>query len=88
MSGIVVPLSVALAAIYIALQVYIRATQDPREPPVVETALPFVTPILGLRKHTYYDYLRYAPPVSFSSSFSFSSFSSFSVFSTSKVGMR
>ena len=57
-STLLAPLAIVLAALYVTLQVYIRATQDAREPPVVETALPFITPIIGLQKHTYYAYLR------------------------------
>ena len=58
-STILAVVGVVLAVIYIALQFHLRSTQDPREPPVIETRLPYITPVLGLSKHTYFDYLRY-----------------------------
>ncbi|KAF2870122.1 cytochrome P450 [Massariosphaeria phaeospora] len=37
-----------LAAIYFGLRQLLWATQDAREPPAIETALPFISPILGV----------------------------------------
>lgn len=48
----------ALAVVYMVLQWHLHATQDPREPPVIENALPYITPALGLSKHTYFRDLR------------------------------
>ncbi|KAJ4349226.1 hypothetical protein N0V95_004762 [Ascochyta clinopodiicola] len=53
-------LGVAIAVIYVALQFHLRATQDPREPSIIETKLPYITPTIGLSKHSYFAYLRYS----------------------------
>ena len=48
-----VSFAVGLAAVYVLLHVYLRATQDRREPPPVDTTIPFITPAIGLSKNTY-----------------------------------
>jgi hypothetical protein len=57
-STIIAVVGVALAAIYIALQLHLRATQDSREPPALETTIPYITPAIGLSRHTYFADLR------------------------------
>ena len=43
-----------LATTYIFLRFVITLTQDAREPPVVETAIPFLSPMIGMRKKAQY----------------------------------
>lgn len=38
----------SLAAAYAFLSALLHFTQDAKEPPVVETSIPFVSPLLGL----------------------------------------
>jgi len=58
-SGLVVALAGAVTA-YLLLRALVRLTQDSREPPMVETTVPFISPILGMgsKKADYYTYLR------------------------------
>lgn len=58
-SGLVVALAGAVT-VYLLLRALVRLTQDSREPPMVETTIPFITPILGMgsKKADYYIYLR------------------------------
>lgn len=60
LSSIFAVIGVVLTIVYIALQFHLRSTQDAREPPVIETAFPYITPAIGLSKNTYFDYLRYS----------------------------
>ncbi|TGJ78225.1 hypothetical protein E0Z10_g10538 [Xylaria hypoxylon] len=57
----------AVATIYIFLQALLHLTQDAKEPPVMATTIPFVSPILGMKKRNsrYYNYLRdkYSVPI-------------------------
>ncbi|KAI1173339.1 cytochrome P450 [Nemania sp. FL0916] len=57
----------AVIASYIFLQALLRLTQDSNEPPVMATAIPFISPILGMKKRNarYYNYLRdtYSQPI-------------------------
>lgn len=55
-----VSLVAGLAALYFGLRQWLRATQDSREPPVLGTTIPFVTPIVGTLadKMNYYTRLR------------------------------
>ncbi|KAI1420760.1 cytochrome P450 [Xylaria sp. FL1777] len=57
----------AVAVTYFFLQALLYLTQDAKEPPVIETAIPFVSPILGMGKRSsrYFNYLRdqYSAPV-------------------------
>lgn len=55
-SGIGFPAAVGivLAVLYLGLHLLLRRTQHRSEPPVIESALPFITPIIGLNKHTYF----------------------------------
>lgn len=48
------------AAIYGALHVFLHATQDVREPPLVPASIPFVSSMIGLskKKSKYYTELR------------------------------
>ncbi|KAF2192964.1 hypothetical protein K469DRAFT_652702, partial [Zopfia rhizophila CBS 207.26] len=39
---------VTLAVVYFALRTFLNATQDVREPPVLATGIPFVTPAIGM----------------------------------------
>ncbi|KAI1124447.1 hypothetical protein F5Y10DRAFT_285087 [Nemania abortiva] len=52
---------------YIFLQALLRFTQDWQEPPAMATTIPFISPILGMRKRNsrYYNYLRdkYSQPI-------------------------
>jgi hypothetical protein len=44
--------SVAIAVIgYLVLQVLLHATQDKKEPPLVESSLPFLDPAMGIAIH-------------------------------------
>lgn len=60
MHAAVVSLLAGLVALYLGLRQWLWATQDPREPPVLETKIPFVTPVVGALKEKtgYYDRLR------------------------------
>lgn len=53
----------AVAAIYVSLRLLLHYTQDPREPPSIETLIPFASPVIGLsrKKAHYYVMLRYSP---------------------------
>ncbi|KAI1272186.1 cytochrome P450 [Xylaria sp. FL0933] len=57
----------AVIATYLFLQMLLHLTQDSKEPRVVATSIPFVSPILGMRKRNsrYYNYLRdkYSEPI-------------------------
>ncbi|KAJ3561065.1 hypothetical protein NPX13_g9088 [Xylaria arbuscula] len=57
----------AVGAMYMFLQALLRLTQDSKEPPAMGTTIPFVSPILGMKKRNsrYYNYLRdkYAEPI-------------------------
>ncbi|KAI0805668.1 cytochrome P450 [Xylaria sp. FL0064] len=57
----------AVIATYMFLQVLLHLTQDSKEPRVMATSIPFVSPILGMRKRNsrYYNYLRdkYSEPI-------------------------
>ncbi|KAJ4299052.1 hypothetical protein N0V90_004296 [Kalmusia sp. IMI 367209] len=57
-SGYLAVAGLGLAVLYIALQLHLRATQDRSEPPAVENQIPYITPAIGLSKHTYFAYLR------------------------------
>ncbi|OAG00101.1 cytochrome P450 [Paraphaeosphaeria sporulosa] len=57
-SASIAVIGAAVAVVYIALQWQLRATQDPREPPAIETSIPYITPAIGLSKHTYFADLR------------------------------
>jgi hypothetical protein len=50
-----------LPVFYIGLSLLLHLTQDPQEPPVVDTILPFLSPMLGMvrKKTKYYVELRY-----------------------------
>ncbi|PVH95037.1 cytochrome P450 [Periconia macrospinosa] len=48
-----------LVTVYLALLVHLRVvTQDPREPPLVETRLPYITPLLNLVNARYFSRIR------------------------------
>lgn len=46
--------------VYVLLRALLRLTQDSREPPVVETTIPFISPILGMgsKKGEFYTFMR------------------------------
>ncbi|KAI0145447.1 cytochrome P450 [Xylariaceae sp. FL1272] len=52
---------------YVLLYALLRSTQDASEPPAMATTIPFVSPILGMKKRnsSYYNYLRdkYSQPI-------------------------
>lgn len=52
----------AVAALYVVLHIHLRVTQDPREPPAIETGIPYITPILGMMDNKYFLKLKYALP--------------------------
>jgi hypothetical protein len=54
----------AVAAIYMSLQWLLYYTQDAREPSPLATAIPFISPIIGMtrQKSSYYVKLRYGKP--------------------------
>jgi hypothetical protein len=55
--------TLAMATIlYAALHSFLRIWQDAREPPVVLSGTPFISPIIGMvrKKATFFVYLRYA----------------------------
>jgi hypothetical protein len=56
-----------LPVFYIGLSLLLYLTQDPQEPPVVDTILPFLSPMLGMirKKTKYYVELRYFSPSHF-----------------------
>lgn len=51
----------ALTGIYVCLHLLLYYTQDRREPPSVDTLVPFVSPIIGMskKKTRYHIELRY-----------------------------
>ncbi|KAF2680756.1 cytochrome P450 [Lentithecium fluviatile CBS 122367] len=53
-----ISIAAGLVALYVALRIYLGVTQDPREPPMVENGVPFVTAFLGLRDNGYFLRLR------------------------------
>ena len=62
MSPILLTILGGLAALYILLRSLLTFTQDAREPPVLETTIPFVSPIIGMRKKArFYIDLRHVP---------------------------
>jgi len=38
----------SLAAAYVFFPAFLRFTQDSKEPPAIETSIPFISPLLGL----------------------------------------
>ncbi len=54
-----------IVAVYILSYALLLQTQDSNEPPLIQTSIPFLSPILGMIKHKtlYYVHLRsvYAP---------------------------
>jgi hypothetical protein len=56
-----------LPVFYIGLSLLLHLTQDPQEPPVVDTIIPFLSPMLGMvrKKTNYYVELRYFSPSHF-----------------------
>ncbi|KAI1329975.1 hypothetical protein F5Y16DRAFT_61380 [Xylariaceae sp. FL0255] len=50
----------AAVATYIVLQALLHLTQDDKEPPVMGTFIPFISPILGMKRRNsrYYNHLR------------------------------
>jgi hypothetical protein len=50
-----------VTAIYVSFQLLLHFTQDKREPPSLDTAIPFLSPIIGMsrKKTKYYIELRY-----------------------------
>jgi hypothetical protein len=51
-----------IAAVYVALQLLLHYTQDPREPLPLERSIPFISPLIGMsrKKTKYYVMLRYS----------------------------
>lgn len=49
-----------LVGLYVFLRLLLHATQDPNEPPTIETAIPFLAPVIGMvrEKSRYYPRLR------------------------------
>lgn len=62
MTGLPLTVLVGVGAGYVFLRLLLHFTQDPREPPAVETAIPFISPIVGMltKKVDFYTGLRYA----------------------------
>jgi hypothetical protein len=50
--------AIALATAYVALHAYLCATQHPREPQLIETSIPFLTPLVRLMDNRYFLKLR------------------------------
>jgi hypothetical protein len=50
----------AVTAVYMSLQLLLYYTQDRREPPPLATAIPFISPVIGMtrRKTNFYVMLR------------------------------
>lgn len=57
-------ISGAVIAIYVFLRLLLHYTQDPREPLLLGTGLPFLSPVIGMsrKKTKYYVNLRYCSP--------------------------
>lgn len=55
--------SVGLVCTYIFLRIVLHLTQDVREPPAIEKAIPFLSPMIGMirEKSRYYVRLRLVP---------------------------
>jgi hypothetical protein len=67
MPSVAVALIGTLGAAYAFLFALLHFTQDPREPPVVEAAIPFLSPLKGQLSgmQKYFVALRYVGPVYF-----------------------
>jgi hypothetical protein len=46
----VILLASGFAATYVFLRCLLALTQDAKEPPALETAIPFLSPVIGMRK--------------------------------------
>jgi hypothetical protein len=52
--------ALVFSTVYLALHLRLHLTQDSREPRMIETAIPYFTPVFGLRDNKYFVKLRYA----------------------------
>jgi hypothetical protein len=57
-STVALIVATVVATVYVALRVYLRVTQHLREPPLIEFAIPFITPLLGFMNNRYFLKLR------------------------------